>query len=73
MSTDEQIVREYLDNAEMMKDRGDNEFGHGYWIGRAMSHAEQNAIDPAWLVREMNRRVLDSALVSVPKIRVHRG
>lgn len=70
---DHEVVCAYLDNAEMLKDRGDNEFGHGYWIGRALSHSEQNAIDPAWLVRQMDKRGLDSALVPVPKIEAARG
>ena len=66
------VIRQYLDNASMHEEAS-NEFGYGYWLGRALEHADQNAVDVSWLVAEVESRGLDAALVGVPKLDVHRG
>lgn len=69
---DKQQVEWFLTTAKSHAERG-NEFGHGMFVGRALEHADQNAIDLDWLRGEFESRGLDSALVSVPKMAVGRG
>lgn len=69
---DRKIIKDYLDNARLHEQVG-NEFGYGYWMGRSMSHAEQNAIDSDWLTRQVDKRGLDTAIIEIPKLEVNRG
>lgn len=62
---DQAVVEEYLDNALIHADK--NEWAEGYWIGRAVQHAHQNAVDYDWVVEQFTARGLDAAVVAVPK------
>ncbi len=72
---DQRMIEEYLEIAKMHKEKEHSTFGYGLYIGRALEHAEQNAVDPEWLVEAFNDAGLpdDAALVSVPKLAVGRG
>ncbi len=69
---DQEVIEGYLDNAVMWFTR-DNDFAVGLWLGRALEHAEQNAVDHEWMLRELSARVLDTGLVKVPKPRLVGG
>lgn len=51
---DEQAILSFIANAEMHAEAG-NDWGEGYWIGRAVSHAEQNAISKEWLAQMLKK------------------
>lgn len=61
---DRAVIAEYLDNALI---NSNNDWGEGYWIGRAVQHAHQNAVDHDWLVGAFTNRGLDAAIVAEPK------
>ena len=63
---DAQVVREFLDNAQL-HGSANNDWAEGYWIGRAVQHANQNAIDYGDLVAEFENRGLDAAVIAIPK------
>jgi hypothetical protein len=64
-SMDQEVIDQYLDNARLHSDT--NEWAEGYWIGRAISHAEQNAVNHEWLIESFEERGLDAAVVAIPK------
>ena len=66
LETDEQQIVHYLDNA-ILHQLGENEWAEGYWIGRAVEYASQNALDYNWLVEQWSERGLDAAVIAVPK------
>jgi hypothetical protein len=63
---DEEVIEVYLDNAALHSG-AENQWGEGYWVGRAIQHAEQNAVNHEWLIAEMEARGLDSAVVAIPR------
>jgi hypothetical protein len=63
---DMEAISSYLDNAQL-HGRASNDWAEGYWIGRAVEHAHQNAVSHDWLIRELEGRGLDSAVVAIPK------
>ncbi len=74
VDSDQAVIKEYLAVAAEHAERG-NAYGRGLFVGKALVHAEQNAIDPDWLVKEFKRAGLedDAPLVSLPKMPVGRG
>lgn len=71
-SLDYEVVSEYLDYAQRHAARG-NGWAEGYWIGRAVEHAHQNAIGHEALVSEFESRGLDTAVIATPKPRDPEG
>ena len=72
---DQEIIQQYLEIAKMHAERESNTFGYGLYIGRALEHAEQNAVDPDWLKQAFSDAGLenDAALIAEPKLQVGRG
>jgi hypothetical protein len=62
---DQEVVLQYLDNARFHG--AENQWAEGYWVGRAIQHAEQNALDHEWLIEQFEVHGLDSAVVAVPR------
>lgn len=60
------VVTGFLDNAQMHQG-AQNEWAEGFWIGRAVQHANQNAVDYDDLVTEFESRGLDAAVIAIPK------
>ncbi len=60
LTVDEELIMEFLDAAANSK--GDD-YSEGYWVGRALQHADQNAISFQWLVAEFSYRELELAKV----------
>lgn len=63
---DSAVIEEYLDTA-LLHANAQNDWAEGYWIGRAVQHAHQNAVDHDWLVEQFKDRGLDDAVVADPK------
>lgn len=63
---DSAVIEEYLD-AALLHANAQNDWAEGYWIGRAVQHAHQNAVDWKWVVTQMIERGLDAAVVAIPK------
>lgn len=63
---DRAVILEFLDNAQMHQG-AQNEWAEGYWIGRAVQHANQNAVEYDDLVEEFEARGLDAAVIAIPK------
>lgn len=66
LDMDSVVIRDYLDTAQLHA-AARNDWAEGYWLGRAIEAARQNAIDPDWLVAELDARGLDKAIVAEPK------
>jgi hypothetical protein len=61
---DMEVTVQYLDNARF---HVGNAWAEGYWIGRAIEHAEQNALDHDWLIEQFEVHGLDTAVVAIPR------
>lgn len=56
---DDQVVMEYLDHARQQKD-AHNVFAEAFWMGRAVQHVHQNAMDVYWLTCQLEERGLET-------------
>lgn len=63
LDIDQEVIVMYLDNAEMHK-AANNGWGEGYWMGRAVEHVNQNAVDRGWFAHECLLRGLDTELLA---------
>lgn len=63
---DIEVIEGFLDFAQLQA-VANNDWGEGFWIGRAIQHADQNAIDHEWLVGAFELRGLDVAVIPNPK------
>ena len=63
---DEAAIERFLDNAQLHA-QAKNDWAEGFWLGRAVQHADQNAVDHEWLTAEFEARGLDAAVIAIPK------
>lgn len=56
-TSDKGLIEEFFDIAAEQERVGNN-YGRGFWTGRAVQHAKQNDIDLGWVEAAMSERGL---------------